>query len=50
MKLSNGVKLATFSLQVYPRDRVATVLGSSIRPAARGFFGYSPAYQAARRP
>ena len=50
MKLSNGVKLARFSLQVHQRRRVSTVLGIIIRLAARGFFGYFPAHQAARRP
>ena len=50
MKLSNGVKLARFSLKSTRRDRVATVLGSIISLAARGFFEDSPAHQAARRP
>jgi hypothetical protein len=36
MKLSNGVKLATFSLQVHHRRGV--------------FFGYFPVHRAARRP
>jgi hypothetical protein len=35
MKLSNGVKLATFSLQVYLQGRVAMVLGDIISLAAR---------------
>jgi hypothetical protein len=50
MKLSNGVKFATFSLQVHPGGQGSTVLGTITRLAARGFFGYSPPYQAAHRP
>ncbi len=49
MKLSNGVKPARFS-EVPRRGRVATVLGSIISLAARGFFEDYSVYQATRRP